>query len=482
GPGEIGWHYVKLALLIGAVGVALGWAFGTWGARGMAAIYQIYFDFPFLLFVQQLQVYALAAFAGLATTVAGAALAVRRVLALAPAVAMSPPAPTHFRRGLLDRVLALMGLRQTVLMVVRNLVRWPVRAGMTTLGLAASCAVMVASLFMFDAIDEVLETAFFQANRQDATLTLSMPRPLIAEEEVARLPGVMVAEGVLSVPARVRAGQHSRLVAVEGPRAGADLSRVLDADSDQVLLPGQGLVLSRRLAGILGVAEGDAVTLEILTGTRAVHEVPVTGLITQYFGMGAFMDFEALNALLGQAPQVSAVHVRLDAAQLDALYDEVKRLPGLAEVTLWTQVRQSFDDTLAESAGVSIVIATILAALIVVGVAYNAARIQLSERARELAGLRILGFTRGEVSVVLMAELALLTALAIPLGFAMGAGVAHWLAASMSTDLYSFPVVIGRGTLIQSGLTVAAAAAASALVVRRRIDRFDLVAVMKTRE
>lgn len=482
GPGAIGWHYVKLALLIGAVGVALGWAAGLWGARGMAALYQHYFDFPFLLFVQQVQVYGLAAALGLGTAALGAVLAVRRVLALAPAVAMSPPAPARFHRSVLDRLFALMGLRQTVLMVLRNLLRWPVRAGMTTLGLAAACSVMVATLSLFDAIDEVMETAFFQANRQDATLTLSLPRPLSVEEEVSRLPGVMVAEGALSVPARLVAGPVRRLVAIEGAREGADLARLLDAESAQLRLPEEGVVLSRRLAEAMSLRPGDRVGVEILTGARQVLDLPVTGLVTQYFGMGAYMDFDALNAALGQAPQVSAVHVRLDPAALDALYEEVKRLPGLAEVTLWQQVRQSFDETLAESAGISITISSLLGALIVVGVAYNAARIQLSERARELAGLRILGFTRGEVSVVLMAEMAVLTLLAIPLGFAMGTGVAHWLAASMSSDMYTFPVAIGRGTLLQSGLTVAVAAAGSALVVRRRIDRFDLVAVMKTRE
>lgn len=479
---EIGWHYVKLALLIGIGGVAIGWGAGLWGGRALAAVYQHFFHFPFLIFVQHMGVYVLSGSVGLATVVAGAFLAVRRVLKLTPAVAMAPPAPTHFRRGIMDRVLSVLRLRQTVMMVLRNLLRWPLRAGLTMLGLAMSCAVLVASLFMFDSVDEMMDAAFFQANRQDATIAFSGPRPLAVLEDVAALPGVLRAEAVLSKPVRLRAGPREKLVALEGLRPGNDLARVLDARTGRVVAPGDGLVLGRRLAEQLGIVPGQAVEVEFLGGARSRHELVVSGLVTQYFGLGAYMDFAALNRLLDQAPQVSAVHVSLDEAAIDALYDRVKQTPAIGEVTLWTQVRASFDETLAESAGITTTIATVLAGLIVVGVAYNAARIQLSERARELAGLRILGFTRGEVSLVLMGELAILTLIAIPIGFVIGIGIAEGMARSLTTDLYEIPAVVGRGTLVQSGLTVAVAAAVSALVVRRRIDRFDLVAVMKTRE
>ena len=186
--------------------------------------------------------------------------------------------------------------------------------------------------------------------------------------------------------------------------------------------------------------------------------------------------------MLGQVPQVTLANVMIDEAQEDALYRAVKDAPGLSGITLMSQVRKSFDETMAESAWISVTIFTLVASLIAIGVVYNSARILLSERARELASLRILGFTRGEVSYILLGELFLLTAVAIPLGLWIGYGMAAGMVASFDSDLYSIPLIVAQKTYMRAALVVAGASLASALIVRRRIDRMDLVAVMKTRE
>lgn len=482
GPSAVGWHYVKLALAIGVTGVIFGWIGGYWAGRGIAAIYAQYYHFPFLIFVQHPDIYVLSAVGGLLTAAAGAALAVRGALRLSPAVAMAPPVPPHFRRSPLDRLMAWAGVRQTVMMVLRSLARWPLRAALTSLGIALSCAVMVASLFMFDSVDRLIDTAFFQANRQDATLSFALARPQSAVEAVARLPGVLRAEGVLSVPVRLRHGSRHRLIAIEGHAPGDDLSRVLDVRNARVALPGQGVVLSDRLAAHLNARVGDRLQVQVLTGRRGQYDLPVTGIVRQDFGLGAYMDYAALNRMLDQAPQVTAVNVELDPAQLAQLYAAVKDTPGISAMSLLTQVRQSFRDTIAESAGLSTFIYSLMASLIVIGVVYNAARIQLSERARELASLRILGFSRAEVSMVLLGELAVLTVVAIPLGLWAGYGMAALITHTFSSDLFTMPLVVARGTYVKSALVVVGASLASALIVRRRIDRLDLVAVMKTRE
>ena len=122
------------------------------------------------------------------------------------------------------------------------------------------------------------------------------------------------------------------------------------------------------------------------------------------------------------------------------------------------------------------------AAVIAVGVVYNNARIQLAERAWELASLRVLGFTRAEVSVLLLGELGLEIALAIPAGFVAGYWLAALLLALMPHDVIDFPLVIYPTTYLLAGAVVAAAGVASALIVRNRIDNLDLVGVLKTRE
>jgi putative ABC transport system permease protein len=145
-------------------------------------------------------------------------------------------------------------------------------------------------------------------------------------------------------------------------------------------------------------------------------------------------------------------------------------------------VRRQFDATLSENLLTMVGIYTLIGVLIAVGVVYNAARIQLSERSYELASLRVLGFSRGEVGYVLVGEMMLLTLVAIPLGWLAGYGMAVALVAAMSTDLCQIPFYISRRTFALAGLVVFLAALASALMVRRRLDRVDPVTALKARD
>ncbi|OIP83809.1 MAG: ABC transporter permease [Rhodobacterales bacterium CG2_30_65_12] len=479
---EISWHYLKLAISIGAVGVVIGWGTGYWASIGIAQVYGDFFHFPYLVFLQYPAVYALSALTGLGAALLGAVFAVRRVVALSPAVAMSPPAPTRFRRGLFDRLIGVLKPRQTTMMILRSIGRWPVRAALTSLGISMSAAMIVAGLFMIDSFDELLDVAFVQVNRQDAMLAFALPRPETVLEDIENLPGVMLAEGAFTVPARLTHGPRTRTIGIEGRRAGAELARVFDGDSREEVPPEDGIVLEARLARHLDARVGDVIEVEFLQHGDTRHRVAVSGTVQTFFGLGAYMDQDRLAALLGQAPQVLMANVMIDESEAAALYQAVKDAPAISGITLMTTVRQSFDDTMAESANISVFIFSFVASLIAIGVVYNSARIQLSERARELASLRILGFTKGEVSYILLGELFILTAAAIPLGLWLGHAMAAGMVASFDSDLYSIPLIITRETYIRAAGVVAGASIASALIVRRRIDRMDLVAVMKTRE
>ena len=482
GEWEIAWHYIKLAMGIGLIGVALGWGVGLYLGRAMAELYAEFFHFPYLVFVQYPSTYFLSALAGLAAAVAGAAAAVRRVVALRPAVAMSPPAPTRFRKGVLDRLVRVLHPRQPTMMILRAIGRWPVRAALTMLGIATSAAMMVAAMFMFDAMDELMDVSFVQITRQDAVLSLAFARPETVLEDVLNLPGVLAAEGSWNLAARLYHGHRTRTISVEGRRAGETLARVFDADSGIEMNPEHGIVLARRLAAHLDARVGDVIEVEFLQVSDERHKVVVSGLVSQFFGLGAYMDRETMAGLVRQRPQVNGANVLIDEAQEAALYAAVKHAPVAAGITLLGQVRAAFDETIAENAGMTTTINTLIAALIAIGVVYNSARIQLSERARELASLRILGFTRGEVSYILLGELFILTVVAIPVGWVIGYGLAASMVAAFDSDLYAIPLVVTRETYTRAALVVAGASLISALIVRRRIDRMDLVAVMKTRE
>lgn len=479
---EVCLHYLMLAGLIALAGVLLGWVAGTLLARSMANQYAQFFNFPFVIFRVSYWVYAAAGLAGLATTSLGAAQTALKAARLAPAIAMQPPAPPRFKRSFIDEMMARLRLTQPTIMILRSLLRWPLRSFLTTLGLALAVASVIASLFINDALDEIVDLAFYQTNRQDAMLIFSDDVLETALEEVRNLPGVLQAESQQFHTAILHKGHLSKRVAVEARRPDTDLSRVMDASGRLMTAPPGGILLSLRLADQLDVQAGDTIEAEFLSGRRETFDLMVTGLVEQHFGLGAYMDLAFMNTLFRQAPQLTTANVTLDVRQTAALHKTIKDLPELSGLIEMTENRKSFQETIDQNVTVMNTIYIVIAVLITVGVTYNAARIQLSERARELASLRILGFDRGEVSYILMGEMMLIALIAQPFGWLIGAWIARAMTNAFTSDVYAIPLVLQPATFTSASLVVLTAAFVSVMIVRRRLDRLDLVAVMKTRE
>jgi putative ABC transport system permease protein len=480
--GTIVMHYVKFVLIIVGCGVGLGVFAGTWLGRGLTRLYGDFYHFPFLIFSRDPDMYVIAALVSTAAGLIGAVSSVRSVLSLAPAVAMQPPAPPRYRRTFAEMILAGRYWSQMTLMSLRHLLRWPMRAALTALGVGLATSLLITALFSIDAVDFMIDVAYFQTERQDATLNLTERKGIGVLDAVAHLPGVQRAEPYRVVPAKLRNGHLERKVAIYGKPRDMELSRVLDGDFRPVSLPKTGLMINGRVAELLGVGRGDTIEVEILEGRRQKTEAVVSDLIESYFGLGAYMDLAALNRLMGEGPEVSGAHISYDSAQEGALFDAIKRTPAIGSITLQKVSLQQFRNTLAENITIMTTVYVGLAVIVAFGVVYNSARIQLSENARELASLRVLGFTRAEVSNVLFLELGLIVLVAIPLGWLLGYAMAWSTVQAFATDIYRIPFVIERATYAKAALVILGASAVSALIVRRRIDRLDLIAVLKSRE
>lgn len=479
---EIAVHYLMLASLIASVGILLGWAAGTWLSSGMSVLYARFFDFPWLVQPHSIDVYALAGLIGLLAATLGAVRAAWAAASLAPAVAMSPPAPPAFHRGWIDGLSGWLGLPQTAMMILRGILRWPVRAALTSLGLALGVAILVASNFMLDALDEVVDTSFFKSNRQHASLVLAHELPLSAVDDARHLPGVLVSEPQFDLPVTLSNGPREKRLAITARLSNGDLARTLDVDTRPVDLPEQGVLLSEKLASYLKVSPGDAVTATLTGVRKGQMTLTVAAVTQQYMGLGAYMRLDTLAAQLNEAPRVTSLNLWIDEDQLPALQTVLKSMPALSTAVMLTDVRTSFQETISENVRINTVLFLTIAALITIGVAYNGARIQLSERARELASLRILGFTRAEVSSILLGETAVLAIIAQPLGWAIGSLIAWAMMAGFDSDLYRIPLVLKPANFANASLVTLAAVTAAALLVRRRLDRADLIAVLKTRE
>jgi len=479
---EVGWHFVKLVLVIVALGLAIGVAVGVWMGRGMSGIYAEFYRFPFLVYRLEPWVIALAALVSTAAGLAGTLLAVGRAARLPPAEGMRPETPPVYRATLIERLGLQRWLAQPSRMIARHIERRPLKALLTVLGIASACGIVVVSNFQRDAIGYMIDVQYRVSQREDLMLSFVEPTSERALYSITALPGVRHAEGFRAVPVRLRSGHLSYRTQIQGLEPEGELFRLIDTELRRIDLPPGGVVLTDYLAELLGVGVGDRLTAEVLEGSRPVLEVPVVGLARQYMGVGAYMERRALNRLMGEGPALSGAFLALDPEQEQAVYAALKEMPRVAGTVSKSTAIESFNRTMEETILFFTLITALLGGIIAFGVVYNSARIALSERGRELASLRVLGFSHGEIAYILLGELALLTLAALPLGFLFGRALGWYLAVQFQSDLYRIALVVAPDTYAFAAAVVLASALISAAIVWFRLKRLDLVAVLKTRE
>lgn len=475
-------HYLKLVIVIVLIGSVLGIAGGFGFGEAMMASYHGFFRLPDLPFT--LASWSLVA--GIAISLAAGSLgvltALQEVVGLAPAVAMRPAAPLGFRHSFIEALVPRKVVKARRTMILRNMTGRPLRSVLTVIGIACAVPMMVLGIFWRDAIDQMIELQFHLVERGNTTVTFPHPMDRAIIGDLARLPGVLAVEGQRIVPVRLRAGQLSYLTSVIGLSPGDQLRRPHDAALRPIAASREGITLTRRLADRLRVKPGDLVTVEVMEGRRERRDLPVSAIVDESIGMASYMDINTLNRFTGEGAVVSAASMYVEPTALPALGRRFKNLPTIESVSMKAYTLSSFLDKIAGLVFVSAGILTAFAMIITVGVVYNSARISLQERAWELASLRVLGFTRGEVASILFGEFAVEIVLGIPIGMLLSHRVIVLIAKFHSNESFQIPAVIAPRTYLIAAGVVLVAAAASALIVRWRADRLDLVAALKTRE
>lgn len=478
----VGLHYLKVALVTVGIGLALGGGLGVVSGRWLTALYRDYYRFPNLDFAVSPGVVSLTLLIAVAAASVGALGAVRAAVRLPPAVAMRPEPPATFRAGFLERIGLTRRLPSSARMIVRSIARRRVKSALAVAGIACAIGILVVGRFGMDAMKYMMRVQFQVVQRDDATVIFTDPVSGDARRALGRLPGVIAVEPFRAVPARLRFGHRSKRIEITGLPAGGGLRRLVDARLLPVRLPDSGILLTRKLGDLLRVGPGERLGVEVLEGARPQVGVQVAGLVDEPIGLGAYMELKALNSLMREQGSLSGAYLEIDPRHAQELYSRLKRMPTIAGVAFRDAVVRSFDQILDRSMRQVTWMEVIFACVIAFGVVYNGARIALSERGNELASLRVLGFTRREVTWLLLGEQGLLTLLAVPLGFVLGAWIAWLLVRRLDTELYRIPLVLEGSAFAFAVLVVAIAALLSGMLVARRIDRLDLVAVLKTRE
>jgi putative ABC transport system permease protein len=480
----IGAHYIKLVLLMTALGVAAGVALGAWFGHGLSNVYtETTFRFPYLDYRVSPAIVLIAfAVAGMAA-VSGTLFSVLRAARLPPAEGMRPEMPVSYHTTLLERVGLQRWFSAPTRMILRHIGRRPLKSLLTVLGIACACGLMMVGNYQKGAIDFMVDVQFRQASREDLALTFIDPTSGRALHELAALPGVDYVEGFRDVPAILKFEQYRYRGALFGIQPQGKLHRALNRRLHPVAVPPGGVVLTDYLATkILHVKPGDMLTVEVLEGSRPVRQVPVLGITQQYLGVSAYMQQDTLNTLMREGNTVTGAYLAVERGAEAALYARLHERPRVLGMVANAAAIHSFYATMGEFILFYNMVATLLAGAIGFGVVYNSARIALSERGRELASLRVLGFTHGEIAYILLGELALLTLAAIPVGFLVGAGLVGVLVLTFDSELYRLPMQLTPLNYTVGATVVIVSTLFSGLLLWFRLGRLDLVAVLKTRE
>jgi len=478
----VGLHYIKLVLMIVGLGIAGGIAAGIWMGKGMSNIYMEMYSLPFMIYVLKPKVIVAAAVTSMLVAILGTLYAVRQAARLPPAQAMRPEPPALYHATLVERLGLQRWFSQPTRMILRHIERRPVKSLLTTLGIAMACGVMMIGGFQEGAIDHMVEVQFSMSQREDLIAIYTEPTSLRSLYSLRSLPGVEHVEGFREVPAKLQFEHRFYRTSLQGLQPDGELKRLLDTDLKAVDLPQEGVILTDHLTELLQIKPGDMLTIEVLEGKRHTVQVPLIGTAKEYIGLNAYMQREALNRLLQEGHAISGALLKVDERYQREVYADLKDMPRIAGVVEHKSAIQAFYDTLAETVLFFTFITTLLGGSIAFGVVYNSMRIALSERNRELASLRVLGFERREVAYILLGELGLLIMVAIPLGLLIGYGLCAYLAFQFNNDLYRIPLVLGMNVYAFAALVVIISSLISALMIWRNLAHLDMVAVLKTKE
>ena len=479
---SIGFHFVKFALVIVVLGTGLGTIGGFVFGLQLVEMYHLFFRFPELKFVPATNAIIGALLASSAAALIGVTGAVRKVVALSPAEAMRPEPPASYRPALIERLGVSRWFSVSLRMSFRNLERKPWQALFTTIALAMATGILIIPNAFRDGIRHVLEFQWDIVQRQTVTVSLVEPGPKRTVYDFDNLPGVVHTEPFRSVLVEISAGHKSRRLGIRGYAADAILNQVIDGRGKAFPLPPQGLVISKILGEVLGVAPGDTVVVKALQGRRVEKAVPIAGFAEDFAGIAAYMQMDALNEFLGEGDLTTGAAMTVASGSWAQFMRAIKDTPQASGVVIKDAMRQSFRETTAESIGMIQVLYSTFATVVAFGIVYNSARIALSERARELATLRVLGFSQGDVGSVLVGELVVLAIVAVPLGLLLGSGMAQALMQSINTETVRLPLVLSVSNYAYAVLVITLATVISATIACRKLNQLDLVGALKSPE
>lgn len=479
---QIAMHYTGFSVVAVLGGAIVGIAIGNYLGVALATWYMEFYRFPRLVFAMPAGVIIGAVAMSLVAAVVGALSAVRSAVRLPPADAMRPEAPRTFRPGVFERVGRWLHLSPVSAMIVRNIERRWIKSVVAIVMIGLATSILVLSNFMFDAMDHMIGLQWNRAQRDDAMVTFLVPLSSAARHDILHLPGVRYAEPFRMIGADIINGRKRYRTFVASVDSAATLKRIIDDRGRVVRVPEHGIMITDYLARHLDLRIGDLVTIVVLEGARDTFRIPLTATVREFLGSQAYMSPRAMSSMLDEQGSVSGAYLRIDDKEMPTFTSAIKRTPTIAGSLVRAVALRSFEEVYVQNIWITSTYIIVLACVIAFGVVYNSSRIALSERATELASLRILGFTKGEIAVILLGEQVVLTLLGIPFGLVLGTAMCWWITVGFEADIFRIIFVFTTQNLGKAAAVITIVTFVSGLLIRRRLVKLDLIAVLKSRE
>lgn len=477
---EIIWHYVQLVSWLSILGIIPGILLGALLGQWMADLYRSYYHFPSLDFSLNIGSVLMGVLAGLIPALAGAFSSIRKAVTLPPAEAMRAPSPPKFAQAFSFRggISSRIGPRGRI--VIRNAILRRSRLLMTVLGITLAISLVVLSGFWRDSVNLLMVTQFQVVQREDISIDLLRPRPTSVIREISQLDGVIAVEGMRMLPARIRFQQHSREVAIAGRTENTNMRKYADGSLRSIELPTEGLLMSRYFANNWGVKAGDQIHVESLEGNPRPRKFTVFGFTDDVLGQSIIMRADSMWKWLDESSSYNLALLQVDATRLESLYVRLKQHPEIAAVSVKTVMYRSLLKTFGNMINNSVLILMTFSTLIAIGIIYNGARVNFSERSRELASMQVFGFSLRETYFIFIGEAAFYLLLSLVPGCFVGWLLSRASVDLLNTEVFNFPVHITLATYAMAVVTVLLAFGVSAAIAWRMLRKLDIVESLKT--
>jgi putative ABC transport system permease protein len=477
-------YYTAYAMFTSLLGALLGTLLGIGLASAISGLYADVFNLPRAIGGVNITAMINGFILSLAVGAAAGLAASRGVVSVNPAESMRPEPPKNAGGIFLERLPRVWRLLDsTWKMSLRTAIRNRGRFTLVLVGVTFSVGMLVMSLFASDSIDYMINKQYFLDQRYDYLVRFTSP---VKENEllnISRIEGVIKAEPVFEIPVKVYYNGKSQEDTLQGIPPDSTLKRLENQSGRPLRVPGEGLLINEKTANKLGVREGDKVEVETLLGTGPSRRANLTvvGINRQLVGGGSFISLEQANLVMQERHLVSGVLLKIDTGNSEILDEELNDMNGVSSILSRQKELDNFNKNM-EAMVYSIAIMVTFAVVMGFAIVYNASVISFTERKRELASLRVLGFTTREVSGLLLKENLLQSLLGVAAGLPFGRLISQGYVNAVSTDLFTMPVVVYPMTYFWSALGGVFFIAVAHLLAVRGVKKLDMVDVLKNKD